>query len=198
MLLALFGRASRSASQFRTSQLCSRFMHSTPWQLGCRGVVAPKPRADQQHGRFLCSAAQPQESLQVWGIRMNLENLYLSWTRNSIIATVAGLAMTTYKLDVMETVPIGGPGFLLLGCSFMMLGPLQYLHSYWRLKQILALTMGEWALVAFNASWFPAMWTFSMWCFVRGAPESINTFLVTHLHRGSFLPQPATQSIPPK
>eukprot|EP00747_Dinoflagellata_sp_TGD_P178502 gnl/TRDRNA2_/TRDRNA2_27483_c0_seq1.p1 gnl/TRDRNA2_/TRDRNA2_27483_c0~~gnl/TRDRNA2_/TRDRNA2_27483_c0_seq1.p1 ORF type:complete len:180 (-),score=0.95 gnl/TRDRNA2_/TRDRNA2_27483_c0_seq1:35-574(-) len=153
----------------RIKQLACRF---TGRRGSYRGAIFDTDFPDDLIGRNL-------PSLPVWGIRLSIENTYLSWTRNSIIATTAGLLMTQYKVDHtnLQRMPTSGAGILFLGASFMVLGPMQYIHTYWRLKTVLELTGVDWACIGLNSAWFPVIWMSSMYCFVHGAPPTARKWM---------------------
>jgi len=110
-----------------------------------------------------------------WGLRMSIENTYLSWTRNGVIATVAGCAMIQYKVSAehLNRMPVSGFGCLLLGCSFWCLGPINYMWSYWVVREQLAMLWTDWAWVWFCGVGPPSLWLGSVYSFVHGAPPFV-------------------------
>mmetsp|Transcript_71716 Transcript_71716/g.134134 ORF Transcript_71716/g.134134 Transcript_71716/m.134134 type:complete len:194 (+) Transcript_71716:91-672(+) len=137
------------------------------------------------------------ERLARWGLRMNLENTFLSWTRNGIISTVAGCAMIQYKVQNAgsKRMPLSGVGFLLLGLSFMTLGSLNYMYSYWQLRSILKVSRYSAVFIGMNGMLVPGLWISSVYFFVNGAPRILHHY-VESLEQRSMLPRGLTMPAP--
>mmetsp|Transcript_47941 Transcript_47941/g.113968 ORF Transcript_47941/g.113968 Transcript_47941/m.113968 type:complete len:202 (+) Transcript_47941:96-701(+) len=137
------------------------------------------------------------ERIARWGLRMNLENTYLNWTRNSIISTVAGCAMIQYKVQQTgaKRMPLSGVGFLLLGFSFMTLGSLNYMYSYWQLRSLLRVSKYSAVFIGMNGMLIPSLWISSVYFFVNGAPKMLSNYLEV-LHKQAMLPKGLTHPAP--
>mmetsp|Transcript_60629 Transcript_60629/g.169419 ORF Transcript_60629/g.169419 Transcript_60629/m.169419 type:complete len:210 (-) Transcript_60629:193-822(-) len=172
------------------------------WWTRFRGPQHTARRSDSwwgASGAYLSYADTEAERIARWGLRMNLENTYLSWTRNSIIATVAGCAMIQYKVkhSDVKRMPISGVGFLLLGFSFMTMGSMNYLCAYWQLRTLLKVSTPSALWIGINGLLPPTVWISSVYCFLNGAPELMVDLLETMednhmLPRGLQAPAPST------
>mmetsp|Transcript_13616 Transcript_13616/g.30970 ORF Transcript_13616/g.30970 Transcript_13616/m.30970 type:complete len:200 (-) Transcript_13616:79-678(-) len=134
------------------------------------------------------------ERIARWGLRMNLENTFLNYTRNGIISTVAGCAMIQYKVQSggLKRMPLSGVGFLLLGLSFMTLGSLNYIYSYWQLRVLLKVSKYTAMYIGMNGMLVPGLWIVSVYLFVNGAPKNLQHYMET-LDQHAMLPRGLTR-----
>eukprot|EP00931_Biecheleriopsis_adriatica_P089950 TRINITY_DN64003_c0_g1_i1.p1 TRINITY_DN64003_c0_g1~~TRINITY_DN64003_c0_g1_i1.p1 ORF type:complete len:194 (-),score=24.76 TRINITY_DN64003_c0_g1_i1:63-644(-) len=156
------------------------------WLRRAVGVVSSTSRKRLGAGTFYrcvsSGAAQSTEAVAEvskteliadWSLRLNIENTYLNWVRNSMIATVAGMAIVQYKVGTTDVhrAPASGLGFIFLAFCFSLLGPANYLYSYLKLRQVISLKPHEWVWILCNAFLTPTMWMLSMRCFMFGSPS---------------------------
>lgn len=161
---------------------CGAVPASVPAAPGSAGVGAAASRASRAwpEARTLISGLQQRPvDAASWGLRVSLENTYLSWTRNSIIATVAGCALIQYKVDhaKLNYMPLSGLGFLFLGFTFMTLGQVSYIHASWVLRNLLGFSTLDWLWIGLNAVAPQAIWTTSIYSFLNGAPKLLSPAL---------------------
>lgn len=133
----------------------------------------------QVNGQNLFGLSRAHASARLTGaelaLLMNAENTYLSWSRNCLIATSAGLFIIHYNAQYggLQRMPISGVGILLLGGIFMLTGSFSYIRTNKQLARIMHLSMSHWIWVTFQACCPQIIWFFSMRCFLFGTPEPI-------------------------
>lgn len=107
---------------------------------------------------------------QAWSLRLNHENLWLSWGRNAIIATVAGVALVQYRKSEGRP-PLAAFGLLCMGGAYMLTGSLAYVVSAVVLRHAMRLSVRDLAWISVQATWPVCVWGTSFLCMLDEEPD---------------------------
>eukprot|EP00750_Incisomonas_marina_P002858 INCI12728.2.p1 GENE.INCI12728.2~~INCI12728.2.p1 ORF type:complete len:356 (-),score=62.97 INCI12728.2:168-1235(-) len=82
------------------------------------------------------------DELARWGLKLNLENTHLSWSRNGIISTIAGVGMFQYlnaKGNHNGSLELPAYGLMVLGFGFFSIGTFTYMRRVAVLRSVMQL-----------------------------------------------------------
>eukprot|EP00928_Gymnodinium_smaydae_P051499 TRINITY_DN35055_c0_g1_i1.p1 TRINITY_DN35055_c0_g1~~TRINITY_DN35055_c0_g1_i1.p1 ORF type:complete len:177 (+),score=12.35 TRINITY_DN35055_c0_g1_i1:39-569(+) len=140
--------------------------------------------------RAFCSRALAPYTAAEIGLLQSVENTYLSWTRNCLIATSAGLFIIHYNANHgdLQRMPLSGVGVLTIGGVFMLTGSVSYIRANTQLGRIMFLSTAHWCWVWFQATCPQCLWFFSMRCFLYGTPYPVAQFIAANQNSGHLPP----------
>lgn len=95
-----------------------------------------------------------KESTGHYMLRLTQENCFLSWTRNGMITTVAGVSIFPHSM-------LASAGFMLMGWSYITIGTIQYIQSNWTFRKQMKLHGSHLSYMAFHALIAWIIWTCS-------------------------------------
>jgi hypothetical protein len=159
---------------------------SRPW--AARSLLAFRPRALSTKPA-LALAAQTA----AWGLRLSHENTFLSWGRNAIISTVAGVALVQYRKNEGRP-PLAAFGLLCMGGGYMITGSIAYVLTAVLLRHSMQLNVRDLIWISLQATWPVLVWGLSFLCMLDEEPEWLmdvlqlaRLFLPSVLHDNLFL-----------
>mmetsp|Transcript_145015 Transcript_145015/g.255632 ORF Transcript_145015/g.255632 Transcript_145015/m.255632 type:complete len:135 (+) Transcript_145015:40-444(+) len=98
-----------------------------------------------------------------------LENTFLNYQRNAMIAVAVGLGMIEYRVESPRP-PISGCFFIGTGCLWSLLGSCSLLGQAFATRKLLPFGYGGAAYIGFLAAWPPSVWALSMSSFFDRPP----------------------------
>lgn len=119
----------------------------------------------------LVQLREKRARMQAWNTWLTTENLYLSYTRNGIISTVAAIALVQFRVVHTDKAPFSGMVFFALGGYFFGAGSIYYLSSALALRVAMRPSLVFYPLVAVNGLAPPFLWLLFLTCFTEHTPE---------------------------
>jgi sulfur carrier protein ThiS len=132
--------------------------------------TAPQNLAIKPKTGSLISPERLAAQTAAWSLRLSHENTFLSWGRNAIISTVAGVALVQYRKNEGRP-PLAALGLLLMGCMYMVTGSLTYIFTAVLLRDAMRLNSRDLLWISVQATWPVLVWGLSFMCMLDEEPD---------------------------
>jgi len=172
-----------------------RFLRIAPARLsrGLSDAMVAHNMAIQPRAGSPISAERLAAQTTAWGLRLNHENTFLSWGRNAIISTVAGVALVQYR-KAEGRPPLAAFGLLCMGGAYMLTGSLAYVLSAVFLRHAMRLNVRDLVWIGVQATWPVCVWGVSFMCMLDEEPDWLmdvlrlaRLFLPSAMHDSLYL-----------